>query len=232
MASGSIAAVSSARSDASASAVIATMRGRVPIGEAARTTRASSAASSTASARGVPATRLRPIASAPARTAARAPTASVTPQILTNGRRSALAGSCGGRPAATNDRAAAAGSPERISASPTSAPSKPSARQRASVDGSRTPDSAMTSRSSGTMARKRSARPVSTTSVRRSRLFSPISRASVASAARSSRASWASTSGSRPRARARPTSRARRRAGCSTARSRTRSAPAARKVAS
>ena len=122
----------------------------------------------------------------------------MTPQILTNGRRATLAGSSGAAPAATNARAAAAGSPARTSASPTSAPSNPSARQRATVRGSRTPDSAMTSRSSGTSSRSRPARSTSTSSVRRSRLLSPISRAPLASARSSSRASWTSTSGSRP----------------------------------
>ena len=79
--------------------------------------------------------------------AARIPAASVIPQILTNGARSAAAGSSGSRPAAANRAAAAAGSAERISASPMSAASKPSARQPASVPGSRTPDSATTRRS-------------------------------------------------------------------------------------
>ena len=59
---------------------------------------ARSAASPISSARGVPATRLRPIASAPARTAARAPATSVTPQIFTSGRRATFAGSSGVRP--------------------------------------------------------------------------------------------------------------------------------------
>ena len=132
---------------------------------------------------------------------------SVTPQILTNGRRATFAGSSGAAPAATNARAAAAGSAARTSASPTSAPSNPSARQRATVAGSRTPDSAMTRRSSGTSSRSRAARSTSTSSVRRSRLLSPMSRAPDASAASSSRASWTSTSGSRPISRARSTSR-------------------------
>ena len=47
----------------------------------------------------MPATILSPIASAPAATAARTPVASVTPQILTNGRRATLAGSSGAAPA-------------------------------------------------------------------------------------------------------------------------------------
>ena len=91
----------------------------------------------------MPSTTLSPIASAPAATAARTPASSVTPQIFTNGRRATLAGSSGAAPAATKARAAAVGSPARTSASPTSAPSNPSARQRATVRGSRTPDSAI-----------------------------------------------------------------------------------------
>ena len=98
------------------------------------------------------------MASAPARIAASTPSASVTPQILTKGRRATFAGSSGARPALTNEATAATGSAERMSASPTSAASNPRARQRATTDGSRTPDSAMTSRSSGTSARSRSAR--------------------------------------------------------------------------
>ena len=194
--------------------------------------RARSAASSRASSRGVPGTTLSPIASAPAATAASAPWRSVTPQILTNGRRATLAGSSGAAPARTNARAAAAGSAARTSASPTSAPSKPSARQRATVAASRTPDSAMTSRSSGTDARRREARSTSTSSVRRSRLLSPIRRAPDASAASSSLSSWTSTSGSRPISSARSTSSASRSASWSTASSSTMSAPAARSIGS
>ena len=62
--------------------------------------------------------------------AARTPSASVMPQIFTDGRRATLAGSSGCAPAATKARTAAAGSAARTSASPTSAPSNPSARQR------------------------------------------------------------------------------------------------------
>ena len=157
------------------------------------------------------------------------PSASVTPQIFTNGRRATLAGSRGGRPAATNDAHGAAGSAARISASPTSAASNPSARQRATVDGSRTPDSAMTRRSSGTRARRRSARSMSTSSVRRSRLLTPISASAGRERRSSSRSSWASTSGSSPSSSARSTSSAKRRLlGCRTASSSTTSAPAAR----
>ena len=88
----------------------------------------------------------------------------------------------------------------------------------------------MTSRSSGTSSRSRSARSTSTSSVRRSRLLRPIRRASVASAASSSRASWTSTSGSRPRSqRLLDEPRRARFGGCRTASSRTRSAPAARR---
>ena len=96
-----------------------------------------------------------------------------------------------------------------------SAASKPRARQRRSSAGSRTPDSAMTMRSSGMLVRSISAVVVSTTRVRRSRLLTPMRRASVVSAASSSRASWTSTSGSRPRSRARRTRRASRAAGWS-----------------
>ena len=172
------------------------------------------------------------MASAPARTAARSPASSVMPQILTIGSRAAAARSRGWVPAPTYVRAAAAGSAERISASPTSAASKPVARQRATVAGSRTPDSAIASRSPGTRSRSRTARSGSTSSVRRSRLLIPISRAPLARAASISRASCASTSGSRPRSRACATSLARRFAGWSTARRSTRSAPAARRRSS
>ena len=184
------------------------------------------------SSRGVPGAKLSPMASAPARTAARMPASSVTPQILTCGMRAAAARSGGHVPAATNARAAAAGSGERISASPTSAASKPVARQREMVAVSRTPDSAITRRSPGTRSRSRTARSGSTSSVRRSRLLMPISRAPLARALSISRASCASTSGSRPRSRACATSLARRFAGWRTARRRTRSAPAARRRSS
>ena len=232
-ASGSSAVTISAIRSSPASAVIATTSGARPPGARARATRRSSTASSSASSRGVPGTRFSPIASAPARTAARMPSASVMPQIFTNGRAAAFAGSPGSRPAATNARDRGRGSGERTSASPTSAASKPTARQPAIVAASRTPDSATTIRSSGTSARSRTARSVSTSSVRRSRLLIPISRAFVASARSSSRSSWASTSGSSPISRARSTSAARARvAGWRTASSRTTSAPAARRCGS
>ena len=177
----------------------------------------------------MPGTRLSPIASAPLRTAARIPSASVTPQTLTNAVAALFAGSAGSRPAVTNDRAAAAGSAARTSASPTSAASKPTARHAATVAASRTPDSATTKRSSGTSARSRIARSVSTARVRRSRLLIPIRRALVASARSSSASSWASTSGSSPISSARSTRSARRSAGWRTASRRTMSAPAARR---
>ena len=87
----------------------------------------------------------------------------------------------GARPAATNARAAAAGSGERMSASPTSAASNPVARQRATVPVSRTPDSATAIRSPGTSSCSRTARSGSTSSVRRSRLLMPTIRAPDAS---------------------------------------------------
>ncbi len=185
--SGSTAAVIAARSAGEASTVTATTSGRRSAGAADRISRDRSAASSRRSSRGVPAARLSPIASAPAATAASTPAASVTPQILTNGRRATLAGSSGARPAATNAAAVAAGVAERTRASPTSAASKPRARQRATVAGSRTPDSAMTRRSSGTSSRSRAARSRSTSSVRRSRLLRPMTRAALSSARSSSR---------------------------------------------
>ena len=86
-------------------------------------------------ARGVPGTRFSPIASAPARTAASTPAASVIPQIFTNGSRSRTAGSSGTAPAATKAAAAAAGSAARTRASPMSAASNPTARQPATVSG-------------------------------------------------------------------------------------------------
>ncbi len=214
-----------------ASAVIATIRGRGPPAVRPRTVRAISAASSIDSSRGVPGTRLSPSASGPADVAATALPMSPTPQIFTNARRATLAGSAGTAPAGTNARAAALGSGERMRASPTRAPSKPCARQRAIVSMSRTPNSAMTRRSPGTRSSSRPARSGSTASVRRSRLFRPINRASVSSASRSSRSSCASTRGSRPRARAPSTSaRNRRFEGCRTARMSTASAPAARRL--
>ena len=231
-ASGSTAEMMAASSSSVASTVIATMRGPVAKGAAARTRRARSAPSASDRARGVPGTKLRPTASAPARTAARAPSGSVTPQIFTNGRRATLAGSSGGRPAATNDRTVAAGSAERTKASPTRAASKPWARQRPIWRVSRTPDSATTSRSSGTSSRSREAISGSTTSVRRSRLFSPTIRAPLATAASTSPASWASTSGSRPISRASSTRRASASGSCRLASRRTRSAPAARSIGS
>ena len=135
----------------------------------------------------MPGTRFKPIASASALSAARSPARSVIPQIFTNGVRSWAAGSSGSRPAATNRAAAAAGSAERIRASPIRAASKPRARQPATVAGSRTPDSATTRRSSGTSSRSRTACSGSTARVRRSRLLRPISLARVASARSSSR---------------------------------------------
>ena len=232
MASGSTAITIAATSSGAGSATTATIVGRRSVGAATRASRASSAASPRASRRGDSGARLSPIASAPARMAASTPSASVTPQILTMGRRATFAGSSGARPALTNERTAATGSADRMSASPTSAASNPRARQRATTDGSRTPDSAMTSRSSGTSDRSRSARVGSTSSVRRSLLFRPISRASVASAARSSLSSCASTSGSSPMASARSTSRASCFGGWRTASNSTRSAPAARSIGS
>ncbi len=231
--SGSTAATIPARSASAASAVIATIVGRSAAAVAVRIVRARSAASSSDSARGVPGTRLSPRASAPAEIAAIALPASPTPQIFTIGRRATLAGSVGAAPAATKARTVAAGSPLRTRASPTSPPSNPCARQRAIVSAERTPDSAMTSRSSGTSSRSRPARSGSTVSVRRSRLLMPIRRASVSIAIRSSRSSCASTSGSSPSDSARST-RSRRRPlpGCRTASSSTASAPARRSVSS
>ena len=162
-------------------------RGSRSAGASARATRRSSTASSSASARGVPGTRLSPIASAPARTAARTPSASVTPQIFTNGRRATLAGSSGGRPAATNDATAAAGrrsgpAPRRRARRRTRAPaSARRSRRRGRRTRRRRADRP------GRATRRRTARSMSTSSVRRSRLFRPMSRASVASAASSSR---------------------------------------------
>ena len=79
-------------------------RGRCSGGAATRASRASSAASPRASRRGDSGARLSPMASAPARTAASTPSASVTPQILTKGRRATFAGSSGS-PASADERA-------------------------------------------------------------------------------------------------------------------------------
>ena len=180
---GSTARTISAIRSRPASAVIATTSGgRRP--RAIGATRASATASSSASSRGVPGTRLSPIASAPARTAARMPSASVMPQIFTNGRvPPRFAGSVGARPAATNGRGR--GAPDRRSGR---APrrraraSKPSARQAG--DGRGVADAGLGDRRGGRPGRaprSRIARSVSTSSVRRSRLLIPISRAFVAS---------------------------------------------------
>ena len=68
------------------SAVTMTMRGlAAPAAAEARARRASAVPSSIDSSRGVPGAKLSPMASAPARTAARIPASSVTPQIFTNG---------------------------------------------------------------------------------------------------------------------------------------------------
>ena len=85
--------------------MIATISGRCATAVAVRIVRASSAASSSDSSRGVPGTTLSPSASAPARDGrdAHSPRRA-TPQILTNGRRATLAGSVGAAPAATNER--------------------------------------------------------------------------------------------------------------------------------
>ena len=125
-------------------------------------------------------------------------------------------------------RTAASPGPARISASPTNAPSNPSARHATSVAGSPAPDSAITSRSSGTRPRSAVPRSGSTASDRRSRLLTPIRRASLDSARASSRSSCTSTSGSRPSEREMRTRRRRDRAGCSAAMRSTKSAPAAR----
>ena len=96
-----------------------------------------------------------------------------------------------------------------MSSSPTSAASKPSARQRRRAHG--VAHAGFGDRRAGRpgcCARSRSASLGVDASVRRSRLLMPMSRASVASAASSSRASCASTSGSRPRSSAARTSRA------------------------
>ena len=175
------------------------------------------------------------MASAPARTAARIPASSVTPQIFTCGSRSSWPRApTGSRPAATNARAAAAGSGERMSASPTSAASNPVARQRATgrrVADARTRRSAI--RSPGIASRSRTARSGSTSSVRRSRLLMPIdprarSRGRPRARGRRAPRRAAPARGPAPA----PTSRARRFAGWSTASSRTRSAPAARRRSS
>ena len=172
-----------------ASAVMATMRGRRPSGAAARTTprqvgrlverqrarRAGDEVQPDRIGTGRGSRRATPAASVDPADLHERPPRDVRP-----GRRAR------GRPPRRREPAAA-GSAARMSASPTSAPSNPSARQRATVAASRTPDSAMTRRSSGTSSRRRSARSGSTSSVRRSRLLMPMSRASVASAARSSR---------------------------------------------
>ena len=126
------------------SAVTTTICGRAsPAAAAARPGRRARPPPRSTGPAACPGAKLRPMASAPARTAASRPASSVTPQILTMGARAAAAGSRGYAPAATNAAAAAAGSAERISASPTRAPSKPLARQRAMVAASRTPDSAI-----------------------------------------------------------------------------------------
>ena len=108
------------------------------------------------------------------------------PQILTKGARPSAAGSTPGpgmAPAATNRATRASrwarSRPVRMRSSPTSAASKPWARQRRSVAASRTPDSATTRRSSGMRDRSRTASSGSTSSVRRSRLLMPMRRASV-----------------------------------------------------
>ena len=86
--------------------MIATILGRAAPPAADRASAASATASSSDRTRGVPGTRLSPIASAPAATAAWMPAASVIPQIFTNGTRASEAGSVGSVPAATNARAA------------------------------------------------------------------------------------------------------------------------------
>ena len=154
--SGSIATAIARMSSGAAFAVTATIRGRRSGRADDRIRPARSAASGSPSARGVPGTRLSPIASAPDRMAARAPSASVTPQILTNGRRATLAGSAGSRPAATNAAAPAAGIDrphQRLADERAVEPAAPASARPSPAPGH--PDSAMTSRSSGTSSRRR-----------------------------------------------------------------------------
>ena len=157
-----------------------------------------------------PGTRLSPMASAPAAMAARRPASSVTPQILTNGRRASVAGSP--RSAAGGDER---GDPRGARGS---APRIELLAHERRVEPDRSPAAdrgglAQTGlRDDQAVPRHHVAQPDtglgSTTSVRRSRLLMPMMRASVASAASSSLSSWASTSGSSPRSRAWRTSRA------------------------
>ena len=93
----------------------------------ARATRRSSTASLQGQPRGVPGREVEPDGVGPGPDAASTPSASVTPQIFTNGRPATFAGSSGSRPAATNERDGRGGIRRIASrASPTSAASNPS----------------------------------------------------------------------------------------------------------
>ena len=83
---------------------------------------------------------------------------------------------------------------ERISASPISTASTPAPRARRARPVELKPDSATIAAPSGTCASSSNVRRVSTSSVVRSRLLIPISRAPSSSATSSSRSSWTSTS--------------------------------------
>ena len=122
---------------------------------------------------GVPAAKFRPMASAPARRAARSARLNRTTHRASRWRRpDADPPSTGGRPAATEPAAGAAsrvaGAHQRLADEGGVEADRAPAADRG---GSRTPDSATTSRSSGTRGRSATARSGSTSSVRRSRLL-------------------------------------------------------------
>ena len=211
------------------STVIATIAGAAVRRGSSRASRASAAASSSVSARGVPATTLSPIASAPARIAASTPASSVMPQIFTVRRRATSAGSSGG----------GAGSDERADARPPGSrrPHERLADERA-IEAERAPtrrdrgvaDARLGDHEAvvGDGSRSRPARSASTSSVRRSRLLRPMTGRPSRARARA-RARRGPPPAARGRAsNAASTSRPSRFAGWRTASRRTRSAPAAR----
>ena len=181
-----------------------------------------------------PGAKLSPMASAPARTAARIPAASVTPQILTNGR-AGVGGEVDGVAAGGDERAGGGGriggAHQRLADERGVEPGRPPAGDGRGVADARTRRSA---RRSPGISVPQPHGPLRVHVERPQVAVVDPDRAGrpVASAASISRASCASTSGSRPRSRACAASRARRAGGWSTASSSTRSAPAARRRSS
>src|ERR687885_160756 len=102
-------------------------------------------------------------------------------------------------PAATSRRSCSPGSLARSRLSPTSTASAPTSRRLAICSGVETPLSATNRHAAGTSGRRRGATLTSVTSVSRTRLLTPITRAPASRARRTSSAEWVSTNASMSR---------------------------------